>query len=175
MKTTLLLSILFLPFLFHAHAQELIGHFDPIVFIATFELDTQYEEGVFVMPPYSIRTFTDTIHGMTQPVAFTLVQSDSSKHGWVLNLDFDAQWQRSPSLSRVYGFKKVKGNGIGAFQRLIKWTTTILQKRLGPLEKKNDNDFCWPWQNNKNYIFTLIRNHIAKKDSTIIALRLARG
>ena len=128
-----------------ARAQEARHHFDPVVYLGTLNIYQQWAEGVFLKPPHSVQQYVDTMLSYENVIAFTLVTRDSSRAGWTMRMDFDADNYGALKLIRVKAWKPAGRDAATEFKDLASRVQSILKRKL--LERKEDaaDRVVWKW------------------------------
>ena len=140
-----------------AHAQEAPGHFDPVVYMGTFNLFQQWSEGAFLKPPFALQQYTDTLFSFKQAVGFTMVTRDSAGPGWTMRMDFDADNYGALKLVRVKSSRQAGKNDKEEFARLEHWLQNVLGRKLFDRVQQSPDRIVWKWMPRAGYAFVLSR------------------
>jgi hypothetical protein len=140
-----------------ARAQDARGHFDPVVYLGTLNIYQQWAEGVFLKPPHSVQQYTDTLLSYENVVAFTLVTRDSSRAGWTMRMDFDADNYGALKLIRVKAWKPAGRESAAEFKDLASRVQSILKKKLLERTEDSADRIVWKWMPRSGHAFVITR------------------
>ncbi|MBL0177482.1 MAG: hypothetical protein IPP94_19950 [Ignavibacteria bacterium] len=140
-----------------SRAQEARHRFDPVVYLGTLNIYQQWAEGVFLKPPHSVQQYVDTLLSYENVIAFTLVTRDSSRAGWTMRMDFDADNYGALKLIRVKAWKPAGTDAAAEFKDLASRVQSILKRKLLERTEDSADKIVWKWMPRSGHAFVITR------------------